>query len=297
MTTRLLLFFQLILAALLLPGTALSDSGLPQPVLRVAVTEDIAEDYQRFIDDRLLEQIRFYGGEGARRDVIELVLLQQALSAGGFTGKIEIVREQTYRRTLHQLASGDLISSGALVWREDLLPLADNLYITQAIVEDGEFEVGLYTTADNTEVLARSPNSLHQLRIVTSPDWKTDQKTLENLGFEHILLTNTWLSMVRMLAAQRADLTLAPFQIGAEMAIKAEGITLIPVPGVKVKLQGSRHWAVSKAHPEGAAFFTALERGIVALDAAGIIDQAYRECGFFNTRIRHWPSLAVAADR
>lgn len=281
-------FFIGVLAALLC--AAAHPASLTDPV-KIAVTTDIIADYQRFVGSRNIAAIRFYGGAGARRDVIELVLLQQALQLGGFDQAVAIVGEQTYRRTLHQVANGELIGSGALVWRADTADLRNELFVSSAVVEDGEFIVGLYTAPQNLRALSATPKTLRELTAVTSLDWKTDQLTLQALGFKQVHLTNTWVSIVRMLYAQRGDITLAPFQAGDDMALESQGVTLVPIPNIKVALQGSRHWIVSRKHPSGRAYFAALERGLAQMRRKGTIHRAYRESGFFNSAVAQWPLL------
>ncbi|WP_041521648.1 hypothetical protein [Gilvimarinus agarilyticus] len=282
-------FFIGILAALLC--AAAHPASPPEHPVKIAATTDVIADYQRFVGARDIAAIRFYGGAGARRDVIELVLLQQALQLGGFKQAIAIVREQTYRRTLHQVANGELIGSGALVWRADTADLRNELFISSAVIEDGEFIVGLYVAPQNQHALAATPEALRELTAVTSLDWKTDQVTLQALGFKQVHLTNTWVSIVRMLHAQRGDITLAPFQAGDDMQLHSEGVTLVPIPNIKVALQGSRHWIVSRQHPSGPAYLAALERGLAQMRRRGTIQRAYRESGFFNTAVAHWPLL------
>ena len=67
-----------------------------------------------------------------------------------------------------------------------------------------------------------------------------------------------------------------------------EGLELVPIPGIKVALPGSRHWPVSKAHPRGEEVFNALMRGIEELEKKNIIQRAYEECGFFHPQVKDW---------
>lgn len=259
--------------------------------IRVAVTWDILADYQRFVGTRDVTQIDYYGGPGARRDVIELVLLQQALRLGGLQQPLTIVREQTYRRTLYQVAHGELISSGALVWKSDTHELQADLLLSSAVIKDGEFSVGLYTSETNYNALNANQSALRQLVAVTSPDWRTDIETLQALGFKQIYLANTWVSIVRMLQAGRGDVTLAPFQSGSDMTLHTDIGKLVPINNIKIALTGSRHWIISRVHPESTKYYTALEKGLQQLAQQGVILQAYRDCGFFNPAVKDWPLL------
>ncbi|MBU2885329.1 transporter substrate-binding domain-containing protein [Gilvimarinus agarilyticus] len=258
---------------------------------RITATTDILSDYDLFTAGRDPTEIDYYGGEGARRDVIELVLLHQALHLGGYHKPLEIVPEENYRRTLHQVAAGELISSGALTWKADTHDLGKDILLSDPVIENGDFQVGLYTAHNNQKALNTERQALATLKVVSNTHWKTDIQTLQQLGFDNIYLTNTWVSMVRMLAAHRADITLAPFQPGNNMAINQSEGRLIPIPGIKVALTGSRHWIVSAKHPEGDSYFVALQKGLAQLKASGTLERAYRESGFHHPQIAHWKVL------
>lgn len=80
-----------LLLALLFAGPSLALQTAP-----IAVLPDIHNDYQRFLADRDVKTVTYYGGAYARRDVIELVLMLQALSLGGFSHPIQFVDEENY---------------------------------------------------------------------------------------------------------------------------------------------------------------------------------------------------------
>jgi hypothetical protein len=258
----------------------------------IAVNEDILPDYYRFLEGRQPDAINYYGGPGARRDVIELVLLQQALHLGGFAQPVRLQAEQSYLRSLRDIADGRFITSAGLAWQSDIANQPDAFYMTHALVKDGEFLVGVYTTPGNRKALAAGQQSdISRLTAITSSQWKTDIKTLAELGIHHPLFSPNWVNMVRMLAAGRADILLAPFQQTPDMSITVNGITLVPIPGVKVALAGSRHWPVSRKHPDGLAFYQALEKGLTKLEERGLVRQAYSDCGFFHPAIADWRQL------
>ena len=261
------------------------------PVL-VAVNYDLPADYQRFLNGRDPLSINFYGGPSARRDVIEIVLLMQALDLGGFKKPIEIHVEPSYLRILRGVADGQFISSGALMWKADINALQSAYFITRPVVKEGEFMVGIYTSAKNRNRLNNMPSSkLKNLNVVTSAQWQSDVQTLKDLGFKNITYSPNWVNMVRMIGAERADITLAPFQTTSDMSITVDDVTLYPVRGVTVSIAGSRHWPVSRKHSLGDVFYKALERGLAQLEAKGIIEQAYRDCGFFHPEVAQWTLL------
>ena len=266
--------------------------------ITAAVDEDIIADYQLFIGDRDPITIEHFGGPGARRDVIEIVLLQQALHLGGFNGKVVFRPENSYLRILKLLTDGQIPISGALMWREDIKPYSEHLFKTAALVKEGEFIAGLYTRQDNNRALnANTREKVSELSAASNDHWKPDIEALRSLGINRIHYSTYWVQIVRMVVARRADITLAPFQSNPGMKVQVEDLELVPIPGVKVALPGSRHWPVSKKHPQGREIFTALEKGIALLEQKNIIQRAYEECGFFHEGVKNWKLLNPPAKQ
>ena len=266
-------------------------AGAGQTIV-AAVDEDIIQDYQLFVGTRDPLKITHFAGPGARRDVVELVLLQQALHLGGYQGSVTLRPENSYLRTLKLVNDGQVAISGAPKWLEDMQPYEDQIYISSAIVHEGDFIVGIYTRPDNRKALdATSLDKVRQLTAASNSHWKADVSTLKSLGIGRIYYSTYWVQIVRMVVAGRADITLAPFQSTPGMKIKVNNLALVPIPGIKVSLPGSRHWPVSKQHPQGEAIFNALQKGIAILEANHIIRQAYEECGFFHPGVQDWQLL------
>jgi len=269
--------------------TLIPHSSIAEQTIVAAVDEDIIADYQLFVGERDPLLIDYFGGPGARRDVIEIILLQQALALGGFKEKVTLRPENSYLRILKLVADGQVALSGALMWREDIKPYASHLFKTKAIVKEGEFIAGLYTRADNQRALqANTRQKISHLSAASNNHWNADVKTLTNLGIRKIHFSTYWVQIVRMVVANRADVTLAPFQVNPDMKVMVEGLELVPIPGIKVALPGSRHWPISKKHTKGKAIFDALVRGIEELEKKNIIQRAYEECGFFHPQVKSW---------
>lgn len=282
----------LVQAWLLVGGLLITVASYAVNTITAAVDEDIIADYQLFIGDRDPIAIDYFGGPGARRDVIEIVLLQQALHLGGFKGKVVLRPENSYLRILKLLTDGQIPISGALMWREDIKPYSDHLFKTKALVEEGEFIAGIYTRANNQRALnADTREKISKLTAASNDHWKPDVAALKSLGIERIHYSTYWVQIVRMVVAGRADVTLAPFQSNPAMKVQVDNLELVPIPGVKVALPGSRHWPVSKKHPQGQEIFTALEKGIALLEQKNIIQRAYEQCGFFHEAVKSWKLL------
>lgn len=260
--------------------------------LVVSIYEEVRASYDEFVDGRDIDSITFYGGAAAHRDVIDIVLLQQALRLGGFKEPLEFRIEQNYFSSLRHITEGTLISSGALVWYSDILDLPELLHISAPIINEGESIVGFYTAPTNKEALeVKDLKQLRKLRAVSSTQWYADVATLKKLEIEKIYFAADRVQMGRMIKAGRADFTLAPFQPNEGMKLLLEDMALVPIAGIKASLAGSRHWPVSIKHPRGAEYYAALQKGIALLKNQGRIQQAYQDGGFFYPEVKDWKMI------
>lgn len=288
-------FIYLILALLFVSNVAVAkyDSGdlIEREELIIAIPGDIKDDYDLFLAGRDPLQINDYGGIGSRRGVVEVVLMQQALALGGINYPIRFIVTSSHARIIKQVHSGKAVMTGNSTWH-DLLNNRDLLYISESIVDDGQSVAGLYTILENQKAIsAKSLQDVRLLTAVSSKAWLVDWQTLNAMKMNSLINTVKWSSMVKMVAKGRADFLLAPFQPSKDMSFTPEGIHLVPVPGIKVKLKGTRHFAVSKRHPKGKEVITALNIGIKLMKEQGVVNKAYTDAGFFNRKVKEWQPI------
>lgn len=283
---RLLAPYLIFLACLLATTT------LAQQQASIAVLPDIHRDYTRFLAERDVREVTYYGGDYARRDVIELVLMLQALALGEFEHPIVFADEENYFRSIRNVIDGKTLSIGGTIWYQDLIGQQEQLHISAPIVKEGQFVVGLYTSPNNQRALkSKTLAQLTQLKVATSRQWKPDLDTLQQLGFDKIMYTPNWINIARMINAGRVDFTLSPVANNPGKEILVDNIKLVPIEGIKIAISGSRHWPVSKKHPLAAEFYRALSLGVEQLQRTGTIERAYRECGFFHPELESWVLL------
>lgn len=283
---RLLAPYLIFLASLLATTT------LAQQQASIAVLPDIHRDYTRFLAERDVREVTYYGGDYARRDVIELVLMLQALALGEFEHPIVFADEENYFRSIRNVIDGKTLSIGGTIWYQDLIGQQEQLHISAPIVKEGQFVVGLYTSPNNQRALkSKTLAQLTQLKVATSRQWKPDLDTLQQLGFDKIMYTPNWINIARMINAGRVDFTLSPVANNPGKEILVDNIKLVPIEGIKIAISGSRHWPVSKKHPLAAEFYRALSLGVEQLRRTGTIERAYRECGFFHPELESWVLL------
>lgn len=274
--------------AALCPGAALADSETRLPAL---IPDDVLLDYQRFLAGRDPVSISSYGGPLSRRDVVEAVLIQQALSVPARPLRLSLVPMPTSQRLQAELRLAQAVCSATTYWREDF-PDPDGLLFSDALMADGEFEAGFYTMPDNARALAtRSLREVQRLHVLVNRNWRVDWLTLERLGMRHVQHVANWNLMPRMLQQGRADLLLAPFQPTPDLSLVVDGVRLVPIPGLKVGMRGTRHFLVSANHALGPQLREQLNAGLARLRQRGQVRRAYEQSGFFNARVADWRRL------
>ena len=277
---------------MLLAGLLLWPVPATAHLVTVIIPPDVLDDYNAFLQGRDPLEITDYSGPMSRRDVIEVVLFQQALALGGFATKLKMRTVPSYARSLLELKTGAAVAAVNTLWRRDLVKLDESVLISPALVREGEFEAGLYTSPNNVRALgAASLDDVRQLSGVCNGQWVPDWDTMSNLELKQLVSAPNWEVMVRMTAGQRADFLMAPFQPTKDLRLTAYGATLTPIPGLKIRLPGSRHFCISASHPKGERVYRALVRGIEKMRKKNLIRKAYTDCGFFNPRTQGWKVL------
>ncbi len=164
---------------LLLLGS--NSKALAQSVtIPVSIYLDVFNDYNTFLDGRNPLNISDYSGKSSRRDVIEVVLFQQALALGGLDVALEMATLPTYLRTQTEISEGTIAATTTTLWLNELEQIRDDIYITEALVENGSFEAGLYTSLKNKVALsAQNIEDVRRLTAVSNKNWEADWKTLQ----------------------------------------------------------------------------------------------------------------------
>ncbi len=85
------------------PSAWAADAALPP--IPAAVPADVMADYSRFLNRRDPLSISDFSGPHSRRDVVEVVLLHQALALGGWGRALEFVDMPSGERLLREIRS------------------------------------------------------------------------------------------------------------------------------------------------------------------------------------------------
>ena len=248
----------------------------------IYIRDDVYEDYQNFVGDRDVLTITDFSGKTVRRDVVDMIIAQQALQLGGFAYEFSYAPGKVNFRNTKMLQNGDLLISFDSYWNTDAQALADKLYISDAVIRNGEYIAGIYTTPNNQKVLKiRELDDLKTLTSISTPKWRTDWNTLQSLPLKELIKEDSWLSMTRLVNLQWVDFMLMPFNSTPDQSFTMEKIHLVPVKNVGIILKDSRHFVISKQHPQGKKAYIAINRGLKILRKQGAIKKAYLQAGFF----------------
>ena len=277
----------------LLAAAVAAIPALAQPVdtLRVGVPRDVADDFVRFLANRDVATLERFDGAYSRRDVMELAWLLREIKRQPQAPDIQMVRIDSYERLLASLRDGAIDVIGTSAWLADLETLGSgNVINSAAMIPKGSFVVGVYTSPRNDAALqTRTLQQLRVLRFACNSNWQLDWTTLRNLGIAPPLDVQTWGQMVTLVDSGRADALLAPFQPSTNaMELRFEGRTLIPIDGIAIALNGSRHLASSKNTAQGKWVAAKVFPALATQAKNGALRKAYEECGFHNPRTRAW---------
>lgn len=273
-----LLPFLIVVSTAFLPTKSLAK----QDNILIYIRDDVYLDYQQFLGEKKVTSIDDFSGKSIRRDVVDMIIAQQALKLGGFDHDFSYAPGKVNFRNTKMLQNGQLLISFDSYWRQDAEALADKVYISAPVVRVGEYVAGIYTSPKNRKVLAiKKYEDLRELTAVSTPKWRTDWQTLQALPLKKLIREDSWLSMARMVNIQWVDFLLMPFNSTNDQSFTMEKIHLVPVKDIGVVLKDSRHFVISKAHPKGLEAFSAINLGLKILRERGAIKSAYQQAGFF----------------
>lgn len=248
----------------------------------IYIRDDVYIDYQKFLSGRDVHSIDNFSGVKIRRDVVDMIIAQQALRLGGFNFGFKYAPGKVNFRNTQMLQNGQLLISFDSYWHQDALPISEKVYISDELIRNGEYIAGIYTSPSNKKTLAIDELSdLKELTSVSTPKWRTDWQTLEQLPLKNLTRDDSWLSMVRMVNIQWIDFILMAFNSTPDQSFTMDKVHLVPVKNVGIVLKDSRHFVISKAHPKGHEAFIAINKGMKILRKRGAIVKAYTQAGFF----------------
>lgn len=261
-------------------------------IIDITVETDIYFYAKDIIGKKPILDIKDYSGKNAQRDVVEFILVQQALILGGADIEFNFIYGNYDARNLKLLNEGLLLLSFDSLWLSATEEYKENLYISEPVIEKGEYYAGIFTSESNVDKFSNMPVSIQDMSIVSSKDWHVDWITLQTLMPKELIHESDWIVMAKMVSRGWVDGMLAPFKKQKNYSYIGPDYKIVAIPNVKVALNDSRHFVVSKKHPQGKETFEALQRGLKILKEKGLIEKAYREAGFINDDVKYWRTIS-----
>jgi len=260
---------------------------------RVSLSATDQAKFQHFMSNRrITEKITYKSPDLDTAQVIDTILIAKALTLGGMDATFDFVKIPNSARERAMLLSGDVTVAGTSQWDWWADENSAEVYKSDEVVPNGSFEKGLYTTKERAEsTQINSSADLAKYVCVSNKSWRVDWSTLAGLPFKQLADAPSTESMFKMVAGGHADLTVQSFSGTPDMSITMSGITLYPIKGWKVPLNGSRHYVVSKKNPKGAAVFESLQKGLAVMRQTNEVARALTESGFYNVNVKNWKSI------
>lgn len=254
----------------------------------VILTSNEQSRFKESTDGTSCLNVKKYVYKGSSRGYAEALLICQALTLGGIEPIFKFHQFPNYGRALKELKKGSTHLMLSTNW---LSQKSTEFYVSQALMEAGEFEKGIYTLEGNEALLNISDlEHLENFTALANKAFTNDWQILSQLGVD-IYSNSSWQLLFKMVKAKRGDFILAEFSSKPDMSIMTAGIKLIPVPRIKIIFNDSRHVFVNKNRDDSALIFAALQSGLKVLHQRGTIKKAYRSLGFYNENTKRWRSL------
>jgi ABC-type amino acid transport substrate-binding protein len=250
------------------------------------ITDYDKDKLDRFLRDRTWSEVSSYAGLDSG-GLVEQALFRRAIVLGGLDARFIDFIVPNSARARESIRSGMIVGGGPAVWQSYCLENAEHVLQSDVLIPDGQFEKGLYALPQKLPKI-RKVADLRKLTVVSTQSWQVDWNTLEHFAFAKRLSVPTKDQQFKMVQSGWADVLLHDFANTPDMGVEIKGVRLLPAPGVKIALAGSRHFIISKKHPDGQKVFKALQKGLKIMQKNGEIERAFMESGFYNQTARNW---------
>ncbi|WP_415887849.1 hypothetical protein ACMXYO_07315 [Neptuniibacter sp. QD37_6] len=224
----------------------------------------------------------------SQRITMDIMVICNAVKSAGYVDIIRLVPYPNVARGLQLATNNKIDMVGQSLFESDHLE-DKNLLITAPIIRKGEFQVGIFSTKNRTDILELGENiDVTKLKGVTVKSWKTDQVALNDIGTKQVNLLPTRNLIANFISSGRGDFTLSYLK---EPVVTRIGGELIRIPGVKVSFDASRSFILPARDTQ---LFNILQSYIKEQrqKSPDAIRQAYIHAGFITEDYDHWRDLA-----
>lgn len=102
----------------------------------IYIRDDVLKNYEEFLAGRSVHEIDNFDNEFIRRDVVDMVLVQQAIRLGGFNGLFDYAAGRVNFRNTKLLEEGKLLLSFDSYWLSDAEQMKDFIYISEPVIRN-----------------------------------------------------------------------------------------------------------------------------------------------------------------
>ncbi len=222
-----------------------------------------------------------------QRSNIELTIICNAFKRAGFAGNIQIVPSGNAKRQKIELAKGNGDLLGHSIFKQSLSnkvqPLASSFYLSDPVIKQGQFILGIFTSANQLETVSQAFRDKTQQTLIatTLSSWKIDIKTLQNMNVKSLHLLPRYDLIAPNLGHKRANFTLAPLDTNSP-----KKRPLKRVDGYKVALADERIFIVNKSKEK---LYLALQDYINYLrQNDDLLTKAYQHANFITDKYQSW---------
>lgn len=256
--------------------------------LTIALPQDIADRYTYSRTHTKIKTLKISPEDlkDAKRGIISLIVLEQALHKAEFPVKLKFVISPNVKRSHAMLRSGKaMLSMG--VFEKDFTP--KGTFKSSVLINQEEQIRGIFGLKSNKALMAvKTAEELTKFSAVTHSAWFSDRKTLESISPSKLELVGSFSNIFKLIAYRDVDFTLLGLNEGKASLHKLNEIELVPVPGLLVKLKDAYHFIISKKHPESKRLYSALEKGLEIMRKEGLLKRFFQSIGYSSATLENW---------
>jgi len=260
----------------------------------ILVSEEVLRDYKLLVGNLAPTSVRDFRGQGSSRQVAEVILLLQALDAGGYRREIRLRTSPSNAQTLRTLVAGEAHLSGTTRWKQELQKFEPRINPSFALLRAGEFQMGLFGCRGQLKL---GVPTLNELSIVADRSRSVEWSALKQAHFKAVDSSDSELTRVRMVCLGRVDATVAEFPAASELSIHRGGFTLEAYPEIKLTFEDTRHYPISKVADRSQAVTMALNRGLRVIRRKGLVTRAMLHSGFHHPKTKGWQEVKLRSNK
>lgn len=234
------------------------------------------------------------------RGAIDLHMLCQSFKAINFKVNFSFLPAFDYSGAIKLVKQGKADMIAETAWSNLISP---DLLKSAPIYKKHEYELGIYTTLQNTTSLTiKTLTDFKRLNGASNKSWINDWQLLKSLKLKNTISADNSLEMFRLVKYSNVDFILWPFHFKTKDMSYTLSVAdrtdqqyykLYPVPNIKLSMPYSRHFIISSITPRADKIMANLNKGINILRNQGIIRQLYIDSGFLSDRAKDWQIIKL----